>query len=147
MVEALNDLPDVPLVGAEQEIVANAVEVRRREFATARHCARAALKELGVPPVPIGRRQDRSPIWPPGIAGSITHCEGYRAAAVARSAEWEGIGIDAEPDGPLPEETCRLILRVEERAHVEDLSSSRPGHNWDRLISALRKPSSRPGSP
>jgi 4'-phosphopantetheinyl transferase EntD len=60
-----------------------AVDSRLREFATGRSCARQALAGLGLAPAPILRGAKREPLWPAGIVGSITHCRGYRAAAVA----------------------------------------------------------------
>jgi 4'-phosphopantetheinyl transferase EntD len=46
--------------------------------------------DIGV----VGRRQDRSPVWPDGVTGSITHTRTYTAAAVSRSVR--GVGIDTE---------------------------------------------------
>jgi hypothetical protein len=68
--EAFGDLPDVVLFPDEETVVANAVEKRRREFATARACARAALAKLGVPPVPIVPGHRGAPRWPQGVVGS-----------------------------------------------------------------------------
>jgi 4'-phosphopantetheinyl transferase EntD len=53
--EAFADPPDVVLFPEEEALVAAAVAGRRREFATARSCARTALAELGVPPAPLLR--------------------------------------------------------------------------------------------
>jgi 4'-phosphopantetheinyl transferase EntD len=53
--EAFTDSADVMLFPAEAELVAKAVDKRRREFATARGCARSALAGLGVPPAPAAR--------------------------------------------------------------------------------------------
>ncbi len=58
--------------------------------------ARAALEKLGLPPAPILTGPSREPLWPDGIVGSITHCAGLSAAAVARSGDIAGLGIDAE---------------------------------------------------
>lgn len=41
-------------------------------------------------------------MWPDGVVGSMTHCDGYRAAAVAHAGEVLGVGIDAEPHFPFP---------------------------------------------
>jgi len=35
-------------------------------------------------------------IWPPGVLGSITHTDWYCGAAVARTADFTALGIDAE---------------------------------------------------
>jgi 4'-phosphopantetheinyl transferase EntD len=97
-VEAFGDLPDVKLFPEEETLIARAVGKRRREFTTARSCARSALAALGVAPMPILPGERGAPQWPPGFVGSITHCAGYRAAAVARSRDVLTIGVDAEPD-------------------------------------------------
>src|SRR5438874_13378259 len=81
--EAFGDLPDAPLLGPEAAAVASAVPSRQREFATGRACARQALAALGVAPVPLDRGAGGAPAWPAGGVGSITHCAGYRGAAVA----------------------------------------------------------------
>lgn len=41
-------------------------------------------------------------MWPDGVVGTITHCAGVRACAVAPAAEHAGLGIDATPARPLP---------------------------------------------
>ena len=129
--EAFEDPPHVELFPEEHEIVARAVERRRREFATARMCAHAALVELGEPPVPILRGERNAPIWPVGVVGSITHCAGYRGAVVARSADLAGIGIDAEPNQPLPRGVLEAIALPDE---VVALRSFRGPTSWDRLL-------------
>lgn len=67
----------------EREKVAQAVESRQREFATVRYLARRALGRLGRPAAPILPNRRGAPQWPDGIVGSMTHCAGYRAAAVS----------------------------------------------------------------
>ncbi|MFF4689931.1 hypothetical protein [Streptomyces sp. NPDC001307] len=44
----------------------------------------------------------RAPRWPEGIVGSMTHCAGYHAAAVARGRSVAALGVDGEPHGPSP---------------------------------------------
>ena len=63
--------------------MAKAVDAPRREFVTARICARRALAELGVADAAIPRGPAGSPIWPARVVGSLTHCVGFRTAAVA----------------------------------------------------------------
>ncbi|MFF1717797.1 hypothetical protein [Streptomyces sviceus] len=57
----------------------------------------------GHRPRPHPHRRRRCPAWPDGVVGSMTHCDGYRAAAVAHAGEVLGVGIDAEHHLPLPE--------------------------------------------
>jgi 4'-phosphopantetheinyl transferase EntD len=91
----------------EAEAVARAVANRVRQFAAGRHCARAAMAELGLAPaaVPVGER--RAPRWPVGLRGSISHTDGYAVAVVRRVGGGEGdrwsVGIDAEQVGRVTE--------------------------------------------
>lgn len=100
----------------ESVSVERAVPTRRAEFSLGRHLARVSLSALGAKPGPIPADHDRVPVWPTGYLGSITHCRGLTAAAVARSADLRAIGLDAEPASPLPSEIRELILFGEERA-------------------------------
>ena len=104
---------------------------RRNEFVTVRYCARQALGELGVPPVPILKGDKGEPCWPDGVVGSLTHCEGYRGAAVGRRAEVRSVGIDAEPHDVLPKGVLDAISLPAERAGLHGLPS---GLHWDRIL-------------
>src|ERR687896_1732938 len=131
--ETFSDVPESTMFSDEAAAVASAGAERRREFGTVRWCARTALRQLGVPAVPILPNGDRAPRWPVGVVGSMTHCVGYRAAAVARSAELRALGIDAEPHAALPDEALDLVLRAEERARLLALADSDPHLHWDRI--------------
>ncbi len=137
--EAFTDPPDTVLFPEEAAVVAKAVDKRRREFVTARACARTALGALGVGPVPILPGEHGAPQWPPGIVGSITHCAGYRAAAVAHATLIRAIGLDAEPDDGLPDGVLDLISRPCERAQLRALAAAEPGVSWDRLLFSAKE--------
>ena len=131
-----------PLYAEEAPAVARAVPKRRHEYAAGRACARAALGALGLPPGPVRRDDgDRgAPVWPEGVVGSITHCEGYRAAAVARTADILALGIDAEPDGPLPDGVLEVIHSTDtERAALKTLTADAPDVHWDRLLFSAKE--------
>jgi 4'-phosphopantetheinyl transferase EntD len=125
---------DAELLAGEHAHVARAVPARRTEFVTGRACARLALARLGLArrPIPSGPRGE--PTWPRGVTGSITHCDGYRGAAVARTAQIAALGIDAEPNAELPAGVLEAIGLPPERAWVDRLSGTRPGVCWDRLL-------------
>ncbi|MBV7480561.1 4'-phosphopantetheinyl transferase [Pseudomonas sp. PDM31] len=76
--------------------IQRSVAKRRAEFLAGRVCARAALQRLeGLNFTPaIG--EDRAPVWPAHIAGSITHSTGRAAAIVANKRHWRGLGMDLE---------------------------------------------------
>jgi 4'-phosphopantetheinyl transferase EntD len=127
------------LLPEEVEVVSRAVEKRRSEFATGRACAHRALRRLGIEAGAIGSGERGEPLWPEGVIGSITHCEGYRASAVARGAELMTIGIDAECHQPLPAGLVTDIARAEERAALADLAGSDPAVHWDRLLFSAKE--------
>ncbi len=118
----------------EEAIVAGASGARRREFATGRHCAHQALAKLGITGTPVLAGTNREPLWPAGIVGSITHCPGYRAAAVARERECASLGIDAEPNQPLPAGVLDVIALPQEVPRLPVLAAAAPGVCWDRLL-------------
>ncbi|MER7514535.1 4'-phosphopantetheinyl transferase superfamily protein [Streptomyces lavendulae] len=86
----------------EAALVATSTDRRREEFTTVRGCARRALDALGLPPAPVLPGKRNAPQWPAGVVGSMTHCAGYAAAVLGRDTDLVAIGIDAEPDRPLP---------------------------------------------
>jgi 4'-phosphopantetheinyl transferase EntD len=137
--EMLRDAPESAMFPAEAAAVAGATGERRREFGTVRHCAREALRQLGLPSAPILPDGDRAPRWPAGVVGSMTHCAGYRAAVVARSSELCCVGIDAEPHDAMPPDALDLVLRDEERARLAALADARPGLHWDRLVFCVKE--------
>ncbi|MFC9326838.1 4'-phosphopantetheinyl transferase [Kitasatospora sp. NPDC057015] len=133
------DTVDGRLFPAEEAVVRRATARRRREFGTVRACARAALAGLGHPPVPILPGERGAPRWPAGTVGSMTHCRGYRGAAVARSTDLAALGIDASPDLPLPEGVLEFVAAAEEAGRVAALLAARPSVHWDRLLFSAKE--------
>lgn len=135
------ELDDAPLFPEEAAAVAKAIARRRAEYAAGRACARAALADLGSPAGPILRDPHRgAPVWPDGVVGSITHCAGYRAAAVARTADVRTVGIDAEPHGPLPDGVLDVITATaDEGAALKALTGQAPELHWDRLLFSAKE--------
>lgn len=138
-VDTREDLLEIELFPAERAALGQAVEKRRREFVTARACARRALAELDLPPSPIVNGDRGEPRWPAGVVGSITHCAGYRGCALARTGELAGVGIDAEPNQPLPEGVLGEIARAEERPRLAELARVEPAVHWDRLLFSAKE--------
>lgn len=129
--EAFEDPPGIEPMPAERTLIERAVEKRRREFTTARHCARQALSQLGFEPTPIMRGDKGMPLWPAKVVGSLTHCDGYRAAIVGYALAVRSLGIDAEPHDALPEGVLEHTSIAAER----DVLANRPsGLHWDRLL-------------
>jgi 4'-phosphopantetheinyl transferase EntD len=137
--DTFTDLPHAALLPQEAAIVERASDKRRREFTVGRECARIALGKLGVAPAPILIGERGAPRWPEGIVGSITHCDGYRAAAVAYADDVTAIGLDAEPDDPLPRGVLDVISLPAERARLAALAGEWPAVRWDRLLFSAKE--------
>ena len=127
------------LLPAEAAAVATADPVRRSEFAAGRAVAHAALARLPAPTGPVLPGRAGEPRWPDGVVGSITHCAGYRASAVALARDVAAIGIDAEPcpqldGGTLDGGLLTAVAGDAERAWLAELNAACPGTRWDRVL-------------
>ena len=107
-----------PLLPQEDEALGSAAPSRREEFSRGRGCARRALEALGEVPSAI-LRKGRAPVWPQGVIGSITHCQGLVAAAAARRGPIVSIGIDAELRGRVSPDLSGHIATREELAWLK----------------------------
>ncbi len=136
---ATTDAPEIALFPEEAATLVGAVPKRRAEFTTVRACARRALAQLGYPPSPILPGPGREPLWPEGIVGSLTHCDGLRSAAVARASAIASIGIDAEVHAPLPGGVAGLITVGQEPATLARLAAAEPTISWDRLLFSTKE--------
>lgn len=134
-----DDDPHAVLAPAEEQAVARAVASRRAEFATARACARDALARLGAPAaaVPVGER--RAPVWPDGVVGAITHCAGFRGAAVAWRDDVRTVGLDAEPHVALPDGVLEAVSDAGERELLVSLGRDAPDVRWDKILFSAKE--------
>lgn len=131
-VRATPAMYDAPLYPDEALTVANAVLSRRREFAAGRTAAREALRRCGKEPASLPARPDRQPRWPAGYAGSISHCEGFCAAAVTPRSTILSVGLDVEPAAEIPRELQALVFNEAERARLEAAGRRIPAP-WCRI--------------
>jgi 4'-phosphopantetheinyl transferase EntD len=138
-VEAFEDVLDAPLFPAEEHAVGGAVARRRKEFTTVRACARTALAGLGLPPSPIVPGARGAPGWPDGVVGSMTHCAGYCAAALARASDVATIGLDAERHEVLPDGVLDAIALPGEQVRLTALAADAPSICWDRLLFSAKE--------
>lgn len=128
-------IAEAPLSGEPAEVmaeeapgIANAAPRRRLEFAVGRACARAAMSALGHARAPLPRDQDRLPLWPDDLVGSITHTDTWAAAAVARREDgFASVGIDLEPASELEVGLWSSICRPEEQARLASIRGMTPG--------------------
>lgn len=101
---------EADLLPEERALCARAVEKRKREVAAGRVLARRALAELGIAEAPLMRNADRSPQWPAGVVGSISHSNLSCVVAVARAEAIELIGVDVEERTPLDPALYPMVL-------------------------------------
>lgn len=127
----------VELFPAEQLAASGYAPARLAEFATGRACARDALASLGLPPAAIPPGPAGDPVWPDTVVGSITHCVGYRAAAVALASSYDGLGIDAEPHLPVPTQVLHAIAGPGELAALAAMPAD--GTAWDRVLFSAKE--------
>ena len=135
--EIIGDLENAFLLPEEDAALGRVSEKRRREYSLSRVCARQALATLHVASVPILSGPHREPLWPAGIVGSITHCKGYCAVAVARRDRFETIGIDAEIHAELPQDVLGTIALQEEIELIRALPATET--RWDRLLFSAKE--------
>ncbi|GAB3843007.1 4'-phosphopantetheinyl transferase family protein [Nesterenkonia populi] len=134
-----HDAPESILHPEERSRIRDAVPPRRAEYASVRCCARRAMSALGVPPAPVRTGVSREPIWPVGLVGSLTHCAGFRGAAVALSCRMAAVGIDAEENAALPEGVGALVADDDEQRHLAELGAGDRGVAWDRLLFSAKE--------
>jgi 4'-phosphopantetheinyl transferase EntD len=126
VVAVAEDGDDPPFAYPEEEVaVVRAVASRRREFRLGRACAHSALRAAGAASLPLVPGPDRAPIWPAGFVGSITHCEGFVGACVARSGDYAGLGFDAEVATALDAELVASVCTPSERSVPFDASKGK----------------------
>lgn len=116
-----------PSAYAEEEaFIARAVDQRQREFRTGRALARSALSAMGIDQCAMPPGQGRAPQWPAGVVGSISHCRGLCAAAVAPASNYRAIGLDLEVNTPLAPDLVSMVYSASERLERGTAGSLHP---------------------
>lgn len=121
----------------EQAAVARAVPKRQREFLTVRGLAREAMGTIGVSGsagFPILKGERGAPTWPSGVVGTLTHCDGYRGAAVAPALLVRSVGVDAEPHDTLPDGVLPAVSLPQERAWLGSAEARAADTHLDRVL-------------
>jgi enterobactin synthetase component D len=97
----LSDLAQREVLSREGRTRNEQFGIRKLFFDTGRACAADVLTDLGSYETSVPMAADRSPVWPKGYVGSITHTDDFVGVAVARCKDFRSIGIDAETIMPL----------------------------------------------
>lgn len=126
------------LTKAEATYVCKAVSKRQNEFAAGRRAARRALAAIGWTGAEIRVRSDRSPLWPAGTIGSITHAGNLAVVVVGPAIKIEALGIDIEAEAALSPDLWDLVLTTRERQWVE-LQTPRERVRWATTIFSAKE--------
>jgi len=106
------------LLPNEAKLFEKSVISVRRQSGAARIAARWLLAEFGYASAEILRGPSFGPIWPPGIVGSLAHDAEMAVAVVGDRNRFACVGIDIEPDLPLPPEIMHLVTTESERQRL-----------------------------
>jgi 4'-phosphopantetheinyl transferase EntD len=136
VVAAPSEAEPRPLYAEEAAQAARMAARRRHEFALGRSCARRALAALDVAPVALPMAADRSPVWPAGVVGSISHWDGWCVAAAAPTAACRALGIDGERRRALPAGVGPLVTTKSERAWLSDTDA---GSHWETALFTMKE--------
>ena len=110
---------DDGLLAPEPESVAKAIPKRRAEFAAGRRAARMAMRNANMAEVAIPKGENRAPVWPPGVVGSVSHDGDFAIAAVAPLRSIRALGIDLAEAADFPEHLRNeILLTPAERAQT-----------------------------
>lgn len=118
-VRTIRQTDDDALLPSEAASFGGVVSKVRRQSGAARLVARTLLGSVGFPSVPIVKSSDGDPVWPSGIVGSLAHHDTVAAAASARRTWVAALGIDIEPNEPLPDDLVDLIATPREKARYD----------------------------
>ncbi len=103
-------------IGGEDAHLTRAFPARKREFAAGRAAVRGAMASLGLPAAPVPADEDRAPVWPMGLRGSISHSTTLCAAVVTCAPLT--LGIDIEENTDLEAGLLSAICSDEETARI-----------------------------
>ncbi|MBL4579900.1 MAG: 4'-phosphopantetheinyl transferase superfamily protein, partial [SAR324 cluster bacterium] len=85
----------------------------------------------------LRKTESREPYWPKSVRGSITHSEGFAAAAVGLAKDVSGIGIDLESLSRVVDFNIRRHVCVDkEREFLESLPTEQANRYLRIIFSA-----------
>jgi 4'-phosphopantetheinyl transferase EntD len=111
---------ELALWPGEAETFANSVDKVKRASGAARFVARQLMRQLGHAEQTVPKSATGAPIWPRGLVGSLAHDSQVAVAAMARSNQFQSLGIDVEPAEPLEAELLSLIATTSEVIRIAE---------------------------
>jgi 4'-phosphopantetheinyl transferase EntD len=90
-------MDDIDMTAVPSELILDGAAVKRqRQFVAGRLAARQAIEACGHESAYPARGEDRQPLWPEGLVGSISHTDRYALAAAASANSTMSVGVDLE---------------------------------------------------
>lgn len=109
------------LAPAERAQLGDVCEKRQAEYAAGRNQARRLIAVLTGTAEPLLAGDYRQPLWPEGIAGSISHSDDFCGVAVARDSTIADLGIDVETFESLDPDVEEFVLTPTELKAAKNL--------------------------
>tara|TARA_R110002110_G_scaffold48601_8_gene144752 strand:- start:1678 stop:2370 length:693 start_codon:yes stop_codon:yes gene_type:complete len=109
--------PQPDLLDGEETHLTRAFPNRIREFSAGRAAARDGMARLDMPPQVLMADDDRAPVWPEGVQGSISHTRTLCVAGITTRAR--AIGIDIEDNSDLDADLVGNICTQAEIARIQ----------------------------
>jgi len=120
----------------EWEDIASAAPNRQKEFVAGRQLARALSEQIGLPPAPLRRADDRAPVWPSDRTGSLSHCDTLCAAAVGKRSAIRSIGVDIETVGRVEQKLWPTLFAEKEVDYFTSLAPEKVARETTLFFSA-----------
>ena len=114
-------LSSAVLTPKERSLISNWSEKRINEFSTGRYCARKTLEASGLEHHDLLIGDDREPLWPENVTGSISHCENLVGAISAKKDKVRALGLDIEVVGKVERELWDLVFTATEQNFLKEL--------------------------
>lgn len=104
------------------------VAKRQAEFLAGRYVAKEALTVAGVTVPHVGIGGGRSPLWPRGVSGSISHTDSSAVCAISLQEYYSCVGVDIEEviGGVVAEEVAPIILTERDKDFLSGFEVSSP---------------------
>src|SRR5262249_26771221 len=118
------------------QFIAHCADKRIRDFSAGRACAHAVLGELGIVDFPLLAGEQREPLWPATVVGSITHTHGYGAAVAARARDVCALRIGCGSVDSVDEDLWSRICTPCEIERLARLSPEERGRHAGLIFAA-----------
>jgi 4'-phosphopantetheinyl transferase EntD len=134
--ELTSPAPRTLLTSSELQSISHCADKRIQDFTRGRACAHRVLSELGIPDFSLLAGEQREPIWPDGITGSITHTAGFAAAVAAPRSGIASVGVDCEIVESVDEELWSRICTPTEQARLARVPLAERGRQAALIFAA-----------